>query len=150
MHPTLPRPSNSLVDGTVLFSDPRHTYIKTSPVWKLRVPSTFLRYVLIAIRKEPYYCCVDFGHTVPGCLPPISRGMRLEHWPFARAAAASGRKSCSLWIQIPAIAHFLGGFSARIFHAMKLMARRVTIMSDMKSHRDRLPHPPYYVYSLGG
>ena len=56
--------------------------------------------------------------------------------PLGGDRVASARESCSLWI--PATEYLLGGLSAGMLRAIKLMEGRVRLMRDMRGLRTKL------------
>lgn len=117
---------------------PPNLYCDIPSIQVERLPSSFPQYVFMAIRKELYYCCIDFKLTVQRCFPLIWPGMPLGCGLIVGAAAASARKSYSLWI--PARAYFLGvSLPVFIFQAMKLMVRWARLTGDMKTQRQAPP-----------
>lgn len=63
--------------------------------------------------------------------------MLLGCWPLGGARVASARESCSLLI--PATEYLLGGLSAGMLRAIKLIAGRVRLIREMRGLHTKLP-----------
>jgi len=101
-------PAGSLMNR----SPPAHSWIAPLRLTHESLPSGFFWQALITIRKELFYCCGDFGHTVWRCLPLILRGVQLGRSLLGSAAAASASEFCSLLI--PTVPYIPSSFSAEL------------------------------------
>lgn len=118
------------------------TYMRAFPVWKLKDS-------LIVFDIVCYYN-IDFCYITRRCLQPISC------WGAGHPAVVTwlllGSHVVSTYlctVRYSSTAYLLGGFSAGMFHAIKLTLRRMRLQSGMKGLHARLPPPSIPGYMVG-